>query len=1237
MKKINVVRQNRCDGEMNFLFFGCFFLYTALQLFTEQVQTFRFANALNLLLYMVFVPGFLFLLGYRFGWNLRTLPMEDAKKSLLRAAARCLGYFFFLAMGQELFQRKLPFNYVLTELLTVIYIPAVSAVFFTMALTLVVVWIFYDGICRCLKDKKKMTALAVICLLGAFLWTEQDTYAVLAAVTGSSFHQAVPGLPYFAFFLFGLWIEDKKPGFDLKLFGITAGVTVVSAVLYRTPLQELCRVTISALPVYLVYAAAEFLSDVTLRVKAAKFVSTTVERVYLIYTAILFTVLNFGILDGRGWKMVVFAAAGLFLFLYLFIFLFNQFGEIYAKAANAFESRTRHKTAVYFLLYTAAFAVLLVLVFFEFIHLDKSFIWVGDGVTQYYPRALYFCQYIRELVSNFLSGNFTLPMYDFTLGFGTEITYSLEPLYFLYALFGEEHIEFTYNLVTLLRFYLAGITSSILMLYFKKGYFATFLGSVVYVFSGFALYGGAKHTMFMIPMIMLPLLIISMEEIIRKRRWYLCTIFVAISLFSNYYYLYMNTIAMGIYFVVRFGCQKEKKDRTIRNFIQRGLVICGSYLLGVGMSCIVLATTFGLYLGSGRSGSFSIHTPSLFFYSVNRMVRTFLTFITTANSPGDWLKLGYLPIALLAVVFLFLRKGRKELKIFCAVSVAFLAFPAAGFVFSGFSAVINRWCYMASLLVGFIVTECYEEMLHLKKRDVYVLGGVVAVYGFLVFFGDIQITQSTRYTKMAFVFLAVTMLVLVFCQESYKKLTKAAKQCMMFFLTAALVFANGYTEFAMNEEIAAYKDNGTTHETITDTPLAALEQIEDDSFYRSAVTQLDYLTSSASLLLDFNPITMVNSTLNGCISEYMEKMGCTSYSTTQLMGLGNRTYLNALAAVKYYGRYGGQRALPYGYEEVLKTEVNDKTAKISENQYALPLGYTYSEAISEEELEQYDVPERQEVMMQKVVLGDAEAGGNTGVKVTGERARITSYEEKGIEYTENAFTAGGERKKFRLNLNFEGLENSETYLVFKNAAAKGDTDSYDVELTAKANDNSVSYKFQAKNYRYASGQSDYVINLGYSEEALTSCTIWMDAAGSLTFDDFYIYCQPMDNTEKYTENLTQNVLEDIVIDTNRVSGTISLDEDKYLVLSIPYQNGWTAYVDGQQAELSRANYMYVALELDAGEHTIELNFEIPAVKYALAIMAASVVLFTGLCLVTFIRGKAKKKKSRKMNADSGNA
>jgi uncharacterized membrane protein YfhO len=85
-------------------------------------------------------------------------------------------------------------------------------------------------------------------------------------------------------------------------------------------------------------------------------------------------------------------------------------------------------------------------------------------------------------------------------------------------------------------------------------------------------------------------------------------------------------------------------------------------------------------------------------------------------------------------------------------------------------------------------------------------------------------------------------------------------------------------------------------------------------------------------------------------------------------------------------------------------------------------------------------------------------------------------------------------------------------------------------------------------------------------------------------------------------------------------------------MSIPYQKGWTAYVDGQETELLRANYMYMALPIEAGEHTIELKFEIPGVFTALWIMAGSAGMFVILCIADAIRKGIKKLGKR----ESGN-
>lgn len=47
----------------------------------------------------------------------------------------------------------------------------------------------------------------------------------------------------------------------------------------------------------------------------------------------------------------------------------------------------------------------------------------------------------------------------------------------------------------------------------------------------------------------------------------------------------------------------------------------------------------------------------------------------------------------------------------------------------------------------------------------------------------------------------------------------------------------------------------------------------------------------------------------------------------------------------------------------------------------------------------------------------------------------------------------------------------------------------------------------------------------------------------------------------------------------------------YLVLAQTYLPGWTATVDGQRAEVLRANFAYSAVELEAGKHMVEFSYK----------------------------------------------
>ena len=92
-------------------------------------------------------------------------------------------------------------------------------------------------------------------------------------------------------------------------------------------------------------------------------------------------------------------------------------------------------------------------------------------------------------------------------------------------------------------------------------------------------------------------------------------------------------------------------------------------------------------------------------------------------------------------------------------------------------------------------------------------------------------------------------------------------------------------------------------------------------------------------------------------------------------------------------------------------------------------------------------------------------------------------------------------------------------------------------------------------------------------------------------------------------------LTDVVFSPNSVSGKISLDKPKLLFLSIPYEAGWKAYIDGEPVKLLQANVMYMALEVKEGLHTVELHYATPFAKVGLVISLLSLALI----VVFFLR------------------
>jgi hypothetical protein len=83
---------------------------------------------------------------------------------------------------------------------------------------------------------------------------------------------------------------------------------------------------------------------------------------------------------------------------------------------------------------------------------------------------------------------------------------------------------------------------------------------------------------------------------------------------------------------------------------------------------------------------------------------------------------------------------------------------------------------------------------------------------------------------------------------------------------------------------------------------------------------------------------------------------------------------------------------------------------------------------------------------------------------------------------------------------------------------------------------------------------------------------------------------------------------------NRRTIDLVVAQPGYLVLAYTYYPGWTATVDGQPAEILRADYVLLAVPVEAGQHRVELYYRPLSFILGAAISGLAVLAMVGLAL-----------------------
>ena len=685
--------------------------------------------------------------------------------------------------------------------------------------------------------------------------------------------------------------------------------------------------------------------------------------------------------------------------------------------------------------------------------------------------------------------------------------------------------------------------------------------------------------------------------------------------------------------------------------------ITGCALLGVVLSAVVLLPVVLAFMGDSRSAESYVRT---WVYSAD-YYRNFLSALFTTETKLGYLTfLGYNAVAFPAICLLFFIKNKhyRPLRVVFLIATALLLIPVFGWGMNGFSYVANRWVWAYGMIVAYIVATTWQ---HLRQISI---GKGVAVIAALAMYSLVAIPLMNTDTRNVGVSVLLAFLLVIVCMFG----PKMPKKYMAPVLALVLVLTSftGNAAYFYSSHGSNYASKFVAYDQVskklknTDAKKVKKAAKKDDSFYRYSGSNLVYNTD---LLAKTHSTSFYWSLQNPNIAQFINETELPAREDYMYKDLNGSAALQALAGVKYYVQKNGNAdEVPYGFTAFKN--------KVFQSSNTLPLGYTYDSAITRADYEKLSSLEKQQAMLQGVVLDSVP---------TGTAQATLSFTDKSLPYTITAdknVAVDGKKihvydKGAKVTLHFNGTPNSETYLrmglrnytdypayTYYKTQENDPLHRYNKEKWEKKDDTQkalvkqsarkfkqetlLGFRFgystenisvkQSRTLNFASayelrfdGYKTYTVNAGYSKDAKTDITVTFDARGIYDFSTLEVLEQPMTDTDRQVAKLAENTLENIQIGTDTVDGTVTLDRSKILLLTIPYCDGWTATVDGKEAQLLQANTMFSALALEPGEHTIHLTYRTPHLKAGLAVSVLGFAAFGATLLCT----EVKKRKERK--------
>lgn len=847
----------------------------------------------------------------------------------------------------------------------------------------------------------------------------------------------------------------------------------------------------------------------------------------------------------------------------------------------------------------------------------KSLIWHLDGLMQH-------ATFLQNFVQNgWLS---RIGEFDFSAGLGADYlgSYSYYMIFdpfnvFLYLPFS---VEFNYSLIIVLKFVL---TAWLMFGYLKsKGISpeTNIIASTLYMLGGFALMSYVRHPFFATGPMYLPLIIWGIDNILDGKRPYLLILGVVASIFSSFYFVFMSSVFAVVYTILKVCLDAKRKNYTFWSGFWQICKVGLWYLLGILISAVFLLPVAVNFMRSAKSQGAGIMLFNL---------KYFFSLAISANimyQAGEYTPLFY-TVAIFTIIAWSFRRKNPETKTYRVMLIALaigLFVPVVGYVFNFMNYVSNRWVYLLQFCTFVLVAYMFDDMksnaieigdVKVSRRVVLAELGLslIFVFAYLFSLGLKKSVWLIALASLGIVGVCVAVVLLVKKMKTATEMNKIEKwftkrhNAMIMTLVLTILCAFGYN-IGYSITFKHYGELNKQQTAIEKT----FSREKETEFYRvdkqnKKQPYFDY--PNRAVANDYYSTYCYNSVVPAETEKFLEAVGV--YNTLNMrgiVGLGNSAPLQALMSVKYYQSNG---YVPYGF-----TSTTIDGGEILKNDNYVPFGFVYDKEMSRAEFDSLSYVERQYAMLEYAVVDQAVESGYTAQGV-----------ELPVTVADNKFEVDGTRyfadKGEKITLNISNALNKEVYLQLNHF------ESIDNDVFIIVDNGKIKYhqRIAAKGAQTFSGIYDYVYDLGVADSNNMTVTIACDSNSEFDLQSVTAYGYDLTNFGAKCADLADEHMTEYKFDGNRLTGKVNMTNAGRIFLSIPNVAGWTAKVDGVEVKIDTTNVAFMSLKLDAGEHTIELNYRTPYLKQGGYVSVVGLGFLGGFVIGDIIFTAVKKRKARK--------